>query len=470
MEEEPKFLDIWGYSIQTQSSDCIKSINSYFFQFITFGRNRNAIIQATVHDPVCVLANTLAAFQISSKEPVKASSFLDVAKNSLDSGIGTKYERMVFEAISCMIGIEKNVDAAISKHFELLNEFPRDLASLRRAHLICFYTGRPDTLLEFVEQVLPYNEDQSYMYGMLSFPLLELGRMAEAENAAKKGYEMNKYDVWSQHNLCHVLQHECHYREAVDFMLSCSSTWNSCMSFMYTHCWWHVALCYLEGHAPLQKVLEIYDNHIWKELERSDAECTEVYANALGLLLKIYVRGHSSFIDDRIMDVATKLEDQSTWHIEWNLDILGVWALAYKKSIKAEELLESVKARINSMSKEKQHLMQMGVKLAEAMYEYGKGNYQKAYDMLPSDFDAVNCKMIGASDEQLDVFNEVWYNILLCTKQFPKVVVELEKAVKKREGVPFLWRLLAKAYTEEGMAEAHSAAKKANALESAYFK
>ncbi|KAK2636301.1 hypothetical protein Ddye_031093 [Dipteronia dyeriana] len=44
----------------------------------------------------------------------------------------------------------------------------------------------------------------------------------------------------------------------------------------YTHNWWHVALCYLEGHSPIRKVLEVYDNHIWKELEKTDAVYPEV--------------------------------------------------------------------------------------------------------------------------------------------------------------------------------------------------
>lgn len=44
----------------------------------------------------------------------------------------------------------------------------------------------------------------------------------------------------------------------------------------YTHNWWHVALCYMEGHSPMRKVLEIYDNHIWKELEKPDAVHPEV--------------------------------------------------------------------------------------------------------------------------------------------------------------------------------------------------
>ena len=51
------------------------------------------------------------------------------------------------------------------------------------------------------DQVLPENQDQNYIYGMLAFPLLELGRMGEAEVAARKGLAINKNDFWSQHNV-----------------------------------------------------------------------------------------------------------------------------------------------------------------------------------------------------------------------------------------------------------------------------
>jgi hypothetical protein len=54
------------------------------------------------------------------------------------------------------------------------------------------------------DQVLPENQDQNYIYGLLAFPLLELGRMDEAERAARKGLDINKNDVWSQHNVCSV--------------------------------------------------------------------------------------------------------------------------------------------------------------------------------------------------------------------------------------------------------------------------
>jgi len=80
-------------------------------------------------------------------------------------------------------------------------------------------------------------------------------------------------------------------------------------------------------------------------------------------------------------------------------------------------------------------------------------------------------KVIGASDEQVDVFNEVWYNMLLNTgkaskgkisnffsdvqthesssltimMKFITAIEVLEKQIKKRDGVPYLWRLLVRA-------------------------
>ena len=51
-------------------------------------------------------------------------------------------------------------------------------------------------------QVLLKNPDQNFIYGMLAFPLLELGRMDEAERAARRGLAINKNDFWSHHNVC----------------------------------------------------------------------------------------------------------------------------------------------------------------------------------------------------------------------------------------------------------------------------
>ncbi|XP_023730107.1 uncharacterized protein LOC111877834 [Lactuca sativa] len=468
-KEGIKMEDKWGYDINTSSSSCISSINSYYHEVLSYGRKRAVIMEAIDHDRNCVLANILAAHFCCSSDPSRVPSLLHAANSNLE--FATPYEKAVFETINCLISPNRDDDVAFELHFKLLNDFPKDLVSLKRAQVLCFYMGRPDLSLQLIEKVLPANNQQDFVYGMLAFPLLELGRMEDAEKAAKKGFEINKEDPWSQHALCHVFQYECRFKEAVEFMEECSKSWAPLSSFMNTHNWWHVALCYLEGNAPFEKVREIYDNHIWKELDRSDATPVEVYLNAIGLLLRVYVRGEIRFFDDHLKILAGYLSNRGFWYLEWHLDLLILWALAFTgKSTEGQDLLNGLKEKVSTMNSKKGKLMQKGLMLAEATYEYGRGDFNKALELLGLDFDAENCKMIGASGEQLDVFNEAWYVMLLDGGQAEKAIEVIEKQLKKRGGSPFLWRLLERGYKILGkQEEAKTVGEKAKALEMAYF-
>ncbi|XP_075104170.1 uncharacterized protein LOC107764562 isoform X2 [Nicotiana tabacum] len=434
-------VDKWGYEVKTNSDSCISSINSYYHQVLSYGRERSVILEAPKQDPTCVLANILAAHYLSSADSSRALPLLQAAKSYLEQA--SLYEKVVFDVINCLISPSRDDDVAVELHFKLLKDFPRDLVSLKRAQVLCFYMGRPDLSLKLVEQVLSVNKQESYIYGMLAFSLLELGRYTDAEEAANKGFEIDSEDAWTHHALCHVYQYKCRFKEAVQFMEKCSRTWSSLSSFMYTHNWWHVALCYLEGHSPMEKVRDVYDQNIWKELERSDASPAEVYLNAVGLLLRVYVRGGINVFGDRLKILADCLTNKAFWYLEWHLDVLVVWALSCTGEVsKAEELLEGLKSRISKMTKKKRQHMQRAMLLAEALFEYGKGENERALEFLDETFDAINYKIIGASDEQLDVFNDVWITMLLNSGQATKAIQAIEKQLKKREGTPFLWRLL----------------------------
>lgn len=461
-------FDKWGHPVNTSSDQCISAINEFYEQVLNYGRKRSIILEAPIHDGSCVLGNILAAHFSFATHLSEALIFLQSAKSHYDEA--TEYEKAVFDAVSCLISEDRDDDAALELHVKLLRDYPRDLASLKRAQILCFYMGQPGPSLDLVQQVLPENEKEAYIFGMLSFPLLELGRMNDAEIASRKALEINKKDVWAQHCLCHVLQHDCRFPEAVHFMEECSPSWSSCSSFMYTHNWWHVALCYLEGHSPIGKVLDIYDQCIMKELDKPDASRPEVYLNALGLLLRLHIRGEMNLYKDRLKILAEVLTDKGLWYMEWQLDVFILWALtSTDKLLAAQELFEGLKSRVSNMTDKKQKLMQRGVFLAEVLYEYGRGNDEHALQLLGSNFDARHYKAIGASDEQLDVFNEVWYSLLLNTGHAVKVIEVIEKRLETRDGVPFLWRLLEKAYSMMGREEAVRAADKASLLEGAYF-
>ncbi|XP_048428135.1 tetratricopeptide repeat protein 38-like isoform X1 [Pyrus x bretschneideri] len=467
MEGELK-VDKFGYEVRTSSDACISAINAFYDQVLNYRRRWSVILEAAAHDDQCVLANILAAYFLSS-DPSRAPSHLQAAKSRLEQA--TPYEKAVFDAVNFFISKDRDDDVAFELHSKLLKSFPRDLASLQRAQVLCFYMARPDLSLDLVQQVLPSNEQEDFVYGMLAFPLLELGRMEDAEKAAKKGYEINKRDCWVQHTMCHVLQYNCRFKEAVEFMEECSPSWDLCSSFMFTHNWWHVALCYLEGHAQIQRIRDLYDHFIWKELERPDAPRPEVYLNALGLLLRVHVRGEMDAFKDHLKTLANCVTDEANWYLDWQFDILVLWALAYTGEIsRAEELLKGLKSRITKMNEKKQQFMQNAILLAEATYEYGKGNEKQALELLGHDFDADNYKMIGASGEQIDIFNEVWYCMLLNNGQAAKAIGVLKKRIKSREGIPFLWRLLERGYKLTGRdEEAATASEEAKRLENAYF-
>ncbi|XP_026409780.1 tetratricopeptide repeat protein 38-like isoform X2 [Papaver somniferum] len=455
MEGNTVKLDKWGYPVRTSSDSCIDAINSYYTEFLSHGRKASVIFEAVTHDESCVLANTLAGYLAYPLDLSKSQVHLSSAKSQL----------AVFAAVSSLVVKNKDDQLTYDRHSELLEQFPKDLASLKRGHILCFFMGRPDKCLTLVEKVLPQNEKQGYIHGIYCFPLLELGRMEDAEKAAKKGLEINKDDIWSQHGFCHVLQYECRFKEATKFMEENSSSWESCTSFMLTHNWWHVAVGYLDGHSPISKVLEVYDHRIWKELEKSDASRTEVYLNAIGLLMRVYVRGHVISMGHRLKILVDCLTDQSVWHIQWHLDILILWALSRTSKItEAETLLKEMKSRKTNPS------LQKGIQLAEGLFEYGQKNYEKAFQLLGPDFDTHDYKIIGASDEQLDVFKEVWYNVLLETGRYQIAIHEIKKQIQKTKGVPFLWHLLGRAYDHEGNKyESYISTYEGKKLESAYF-
>jgi hypothetical protein len=144
--------DMWGQEYRTASGGCAAALDEHYAHTMSFGRGRgHAVLRAAAADPRCALASSLAAHHVAPRDPARAAAFLAAAADNL--GAATEYERAVFRALSALIGEERDEQVAIERHFELLKEFPRDLMSLKRAQLICFYMGRPDTSLKFVEQV-----------------------------------------------------------------------------------------------------------------------------------------------------------------------------------------------------------------------------------------------------------------------------------------------------------------------------
>ncbi|KAL6535007.1 hypothetical protein OROHE_013061 [Orobanche hederae] len=158
-----------------------------FQEVLSYGRNRSVILEAPKSDPECVLGNNLAAHFLCSSG--SARQLIEAAKSQLEQG--SSYEKAVIEAFIYLISLDIDDDVAVEMHSKLLQDFPRDLASLKRAQVLCFYMA----LLIVTNNISPpigfANKCEDYICGMLAFALLELGRVEDAEEASKRGFEIN---------------------------------------------------------------------------------------------------------------------------------------------------------------------------------------------------------------------------------------------------------------------------------------
>uniref|UniRef100_M4D7E6 Uncharacterized protein n=1 Tax=Brassica campestris TaxID=3711 RepID=M4D7E6_BRACM len=89
-----------------------------------------------------------------------------------------------------------------------------------------------------------------------------------------------------------------------------------------------------------------------KELEKEDAVATDVYMDALGLMLRLDTRDKLPEFLDRLKVLADCLTDQL-------FDITTIWALSkVGNSSQAHVLLEGLKSRTCNLNNKKQQLMQ----------------------------------------------------------------------------------------------------------------
>ncbi|WZZ04189.1 hypothetical protein YC2023_090110 [Brassica napus] len=236
-----------------------------------------------------------------------------------------------------------------------------------------------DVALELHSKILPENQEHDYVYGMLAFSLLERGHLAEAEKRLGKDMRSTK--------------------TTLGLIIVSSRVHGSMLSFM--------------GFMLF----------------------LEVYMDALGLMFRLHTRDKLPEFLDRLKVLADCLTDQKMWYQKWLFDITTIWALSkVGNTSQAHVLLEGLKSRTCNLNNKKQQLLQKAIQLAEAVYEYGKGNNTKALEMI--------------------------------------AVRVLERRIKQRDGAPFLWHLLEKSYLMEGNAEAVvTTCEKANVLNlHIYFK
>lgn len=422
--------DSQGLAVTTNSPDAIAAIDSFFTQSLSYGNKALVILNGIEADPTCVMANAHAAAYYLSLESSwssrQAIPYLQAAKQYL--GNANEREQLYVSAINAWA--TGDIEQAIADHEEIAQKFPRDLVSVQMAQYHYFYQGNKEGLLQIAEKVLPANRENHFLHGMLAFGLEQCHRLEEAEEWGRRATQMNRHDPWAHHAVAHVMEMQGRLDEGIAWMESLSDTWESCNSLLYTHNWWHIALYYLEK-AEIQKVLELYDKHIWG---RAWKEFSKDQVGAISLLLRLELRGQD--VGDRWRELVPYLQERIHEHALPFQDLHYIYALQRANQADlANEMLLSMQAYAKTV---KPYLQQtwaeVALPAAKGMVAYAKRDWESAIAQLR--FALPRLYQLGGSHAQRDLFEQLYLDAWLRAEQNYEALHLLEKRVAARRYIP----------------------------------
>jgi hypothetical protein len=236
---------------------------------------------------------------------------------------------------------------------------PSDLFCAKRAQLIAFIQGSRTNMLRpmLIDGVAAACSKRRYYHGMLGFALEQCDRLREAEAAGKAGTALFERDPWAHHCVAHALYGQGKLDEGIAWMRKHEHLWTHCMSFMYTHNWFHVALFELDK-MNFARVLQLFAANLWPKAEakqktmmqgsflRNDKRNTQDQINAIGALALTDMRlkrcvlmkkkkvldknallAAQAAVTAQWRDVSTYLRVPPVHHFDTLHDVLVVYAL-----------------------------------------------------------------------------------------------------------------------------------------------
>lgn len=422
--------DSQGLTVTTNSPQAIAAINRYTDQALAYGADIIAIFKGIAADPKCAIASGYAAaFYLShesAESRLKALPYLKAAQKYADTA--TEREQLFIAAVAAWA--EGKIDRSIAYTQTITDQYPRDILAVQLGQYHYFYQGNKEALLQIAEKVLPANRENHYLHGMIAFGLEQCHRLGEAEAVGRMALKLNRNDPWAQHAVAHVMEMQGRLTEGIAWMESYADTWENCNSMLYTHNWWHIALYYLEK-ADIQKVLEIYDTHLWG---RAWKESPKDQVGAISLLLRLELRQID--VGNRWLELVPYLKERIHEHSLPFNDLHYIYALARAGQV---ELLQEMLLSIEDFADRadacmKRTWQEVAMPAARGMAAHGQGNWQNAIAQLGSTLSCL--QVLGGSHAQRDLFEQVYLDAWLHSSENQQALSLLSKRLANYRYVP----------------------------------
>jgi len=289
-------------------------------ELLSYGQRIRDVLDAADAAPRDPVLNAYAAaaslFAMTAEAPAKAAPYLARAAAAARDPDDVELVR----AVSAWS--RGDLDAAIAIHRERLRRRPDDLAAAKICQLHHLDRGDAGGLVDTVRLVLPANERDPRVLGQLAFALEQVGDLDGSEAAARRALALEDGDdPWTHHAMAHALYSRGRVAEGIDWIEGQAALWERSNAFMFTHAWWHAAICHLDDDRP-DRALAIYD----EQLTQACPDCVQSLVNAVSLLARLSLRGVD--LGDRWDAVAERLVARSGDRVNGFLDLHYLYGLA----------------------------------------------------------------------------------------------------------------------------------------------
>ncbi|WP_416772907.1 tetratricopeptide repeat protein [Pseudomonas sp. RHF3.3-3] len=392
------FLDYLGNPIDSDLSTTRRGIDDFIGGFLGYHPRAENILAAADADPNSRLANALAGILLMFSESPDGPRLAERYRQQADA-VHVAHRRADLYLATLDAWIADDLERVLGLTEHLLDSFPRDLFAAKLNQYVEFNRGNWPALLRIALKARDAAPEIAHSHGLLAFAYEQCHLLDEAEAAARQALALQADEAWAQHALAHVLLTRGRIEEGIDFLESVKHHWQGLNSFMYTHNWWHLALFYL-ARGQDQRVLEIYDRHVWGILP----EYSQDQIGAVSLLARLELAGVD--VGQRWQAVATYLRVRVADTVQPFLSVQYLYGLARAGLPEADRLLEALRERSHSAPAfSRDTWAQVTLPLAEGLLAHARGDWHTAALRLGSVLPRLND--IGGSHAQRDLFTQI---------------------------------------------------------------
>nr|WP_314560145.1 tetratricopeptide repeat protein [uncultured Pseudomonas sp.] len=382
-------LDYLGNPIDTTNPTTLQGLNDFIGGFLGYQPRAERILATADADPDSALANTFAGLLLmfieSPEGPALAEKYRQRAAHAA-------HPRAQLYLGVLQAWIKDDLDQVLHLSENLLDRYPRDLFAAKLNQYLEFNRGNWPALLRIGLKATAGAPDIAHSHGLLAFAYEQCHLLEEAEASALQALRLQPSEPWAQHALAHVMLTQGRIEEGTAFLENVTHHWAGLNSFMYTHNWWHLALFYL-ARGEDQRVLKIYDQHVWGILP----EYSQDQVGAVSLLARLELTGID--VGERWQALAPYLQGRVCDTVQPFLSVQYLYGLAKAGKPEADRLLTALR----QYSVDARPVWgEVTLPLAKGLLAHARGDWQQSLAQLAIALPRLN--EIGGSHAQRDLF------------------------------------------------------------------